>query len=491
MTGRLEDDRNWLERNRVRLAIAVVAVIAVGAVAYLLYPSDACAPGVTRMGGECVGVTDGAFAFDPDLAGVEGDIQHQDESIAGTRYVTVAFLGPLTSNASRGLTAGRIRDEMEGIFVGQLEANAGNLVGDYPHIRLILANEGSDEQEWPYVVHELEKETGPPDRLVAVAGVGLSQSQTVAAARDLAAHHIAMVGDVDTGDGIDTTGSATPGGPIYGLARVDPSNAVEVRALATYLADRPDLRTAMLVTDRGDTNDLYAATLDHDFRSELGGYLKAGGDIIEPFGSGSQTAGPHDPGLGNQFQTIASDLCGSDAPDMVFYAGREVYLPTFLAYVRQRPCWERKLTIVTGSDAFAMPVSAQQAPVSLIYPALAYLPELEGKQNPYRPQFENFQRVFDAHFSDSGLNDDWSLMGNDAMLTVAKAIRLATGSPAQPLPAPGTVADLLYNLNESSSVPGATGDIALDENGEPAHPVLPILETTPSGKRTLVDVYSP
>jgi hypothetical protein len=95
----------------------------------------------------------------------------------------------------------------------------------------------SQLQDWPADQH-----------LVAVVGIGLSTTSTVQAARQLAsgASPLPMIGSVDTGDGLDTSGPQPPlvpstlSGRINGLVRVEPSVADEVTLLWRGIRQRPE-----------------------------------------------------------------------------------------------------------------------------------------------------------------------------------------------------------------------------------------------------------
>ena len=85
------------------------------------HPDTPCTTCVIRDGGQRVGVTDGSFIFDPALRTVEGDIRRADQGLARGKYVTVAFLGPLTP--SPDVSIGRIRSWLEGAYIAQQVAN--------------------------------------------------------------------------------------------------------------------------------------------------------------------------------------------------------------------------------------------------------------------------------------------------------------------------------------------------------------------------------
>ncbi|GAA4619476.1 hypothetical protein GCM10023195_88090 [Actinoallomurus liliacearum] len=488
-------------RRRLLLAGAAVVVLLLVAVTVVVIVGrlGRCAAGVPRIHGECVGVTDGRdhdhpwFAakgqeknWKPLLKAIWDENQRVRHS--GKEYVTVAYLGPFSSAPERDLATGRIIPELEGAYVGQLRANRGEGGGDRPQIRLVLANQGGDQSEWRRVVRRLEHMTGAPDHLVAVAGLTLSTAATVQAALELSKAKIPMVGDVISGDGFDTEGAARAAvglgsGPIPGLTRVNPQVADELDVIGTVLAKRHDLRTATLVTDQKAT-DLYARSLRTDFTRNpvLDSYLKRHHALEEVFTADR----PDEPGLSNQFSVIAGNICGSDQPDMVFYAGRQKFIKTLFGYLAER-C-RRPITLVTGSDASAM--ADYPGPGSIIYAALADPDVLAGDRNPSRNAYLGFLAEFRRHFDVADLRTGWAIMAHDAMLTAAQAIRRTTGPAGKDDPIPENVRNMLYAQHATNRVLGASGDIDLGPTGNPAHRLIPVIQVAPDGKRTVLDVSS-
>ena len=333
------------------LAAGVVAVLAVVSLVLTLnnapHPDIPCAPCVIGDGGQQVGVTDGSFVFDPALGTVEGDIRQADQRLARGKYVTVAFLGPLTP--SPDVSIGRIRSWLEGAYIAQQVVNRS---GAGLQIRLVLANIGSGENQYRPVVRQLDRMTTGPDPLVAVTGMGISVPQTLSTARLLSQHGIPLVGAVITGDGLSQVS-------VPGLFRVNPDVRDEVGALAHYLRGAGLGDRAMLIQDNA-PGDLYTASLNADFRTGLAGDIQAGGFPEEPF-----NAPPNSGALGAQFSALSGNLCGRNPPDMILYAGRVDDLPDFIHHLWARgvDCEPRRLiTVVTGSDASSLQGQLKPAP---------------------------------------------------------------------------------------------------------------------------------
>jgi hypothetical protein len=497
MTSTFESEKNpfKIRRRRSRWLIgayvAAVAVLATATVVYVVQREPQCASGIPKVDvtargevrQECVGVTD-SFAFEPRFQRIVDTLRKENDFATqggpGT-YVTVAFLGALTNPDER------VVHQLEGAAVGQHRANQDQLVGDSPRIRLVLANMDSTEGQWQQVTDTLLTMVAAPDRLVAVAGLGLSQHQTLLAAQRLSTANLPMVGDIVTTDEIDKADA-------NGLARVNPRVGDEVVALAKYLEDRTRLRSAMLVSyDKED--DLYARSLVTAFKRTTGTYWRAGGSVENPFGENP----------GNEFNIIVSNLCSVQAPDMIFYAGRALDLPKFIGYLSNRNCHPGEITVVTGSDAVrlildgaennaaAAALGSARNPISLIYSPLAEPAVLrDAARNPAKDQYDKFEASFRAvGFDPEHLRTGWAIVAHDAVLTDAKAIRLA--APAGGLPEPAKVRAALYLLSSpANSVPGASGQIQLDPGtGNRTRLQLPILRLRPGTDPDILGIYSP
>lgn len=476
------------------LAVAVSAVVIGSVVWWRGFSVPAAPPTATEhchtanpnliavANGECVGVTDGtdnAGVFGPDLQPVITKIAAENKRVvADGKYVTIAFVAPLTSvPGGEDDTGGRAIHELEGAFTAQKTANASS---DTLKIRLILANEGHDEKHWKSTVEALKKMTGGPHHLVAVAGLGLSQQESVDAARALAAEPaIPMVADVITADGFDATGridgKKDSENKIRGLARVAPNVSDQVKAISKELKTRRDLHSAALV--RADvtftgSKDLYAASLQAAFQKnpDLKPYLDRGGLDF-----------PFDPGVGNRaamMNNIAKGLCGKVIPDMIFYAGRAAYLPDFMKLLRQRPCHREKITVITGSDAAKFEknefASEPESPIEVIYVPLADPEQLaDSRNNPDHGLYTAFEDAFTKEgFLAAHLNTGWAIMAHDAVLTLTTVIRNAASNPLtrkEVIPNTRDVGAGLRNLDapgSSNVIPGASGTFTIHpENG--------------------------
>lgn len=460
-------------RARVRLAaVTTAAVLAVGAAVtggVLLF--NRCGEGVVDRGGECVGVTDGSYVFDDNLADVESKILAENDRIDGDPHVTVALLTPLLPTKVGSVNPQRVRAQLEGAYVAQRVANSDN---QEPKIRLVLANPGSRQQEWKYVVDQLIDDADD-DRLVGVVGVGQSTTETQQTARRLADADIPMVASVVTATNFQVQRG---GGYIPGFTRVSSTTGNQVEVLSDYLAAQ-GAGTGMLIYD-SDKDDLYTSGLRTEFEAAAAaGKLSI--TVKRPF--------DNEESLANQFRNILDDLCGAGAPDTVFYAGRALLLEDLIKYLRERSCaLDRQITLVTGSDASMLRTRKDllpQAGQSSL--AILYTPHVdrEAARQMNITEFTKLSTRFDEEgFATVDLDDGWGVMMHDAMLAMSEAVSHASIGLK-----PGEVTRKLVRSalgrsdSERTEIHGAGGDFTLDATtGNAVGRRLPVMEVSPTGQ---------
>ena len=432
-----------------------------------------------QVGGhfEQVGVTD-SVAFRPDLAPVMTTLREENAyATAGGpgTYVTVAVGGPLSGDEPRHL------HRIEGAVAAQHEANHAGIVGSKPRIRLVLANMDSAENHWKPVADQLVSMVDGDGHLRAVAGMGLSQAETVDAMNELRARHVPTISDMITASTINAH-TYPP------FARVAPDTAQQLDVLGGYLNPRLARHKAMLVAYSKGT-DMYTAALKTDFQRFLGAPWRAGGSVIAPFGD--------DPG--NEFPQIVKILCGARGIDTVLYAGRAADLPLFLGDLGSRPgCAAGKITVVSTSDTTRLLVSTPQnrkawqalrsegRPTDLVFTPLddpAYL----ATRPDSRPGITRLRGLFAGlGFDPKDLDTGWGVADHDAVLTAAQAIRTAAGDAGR-IPPPQTVADQLRLMGSSSTaVPGGSGPVRLDQDtGDRYDLRIPVLRFVPGARPTV------
>jgi hypothetical protein len=296
-------------------------------------------------------VTDGSVAFgtDPVMLAVEHAIEAENQRVtAGGRYESVVLLDPFTFQPGGTVSQPRMDHELIGGYLAQRAANQeqGGI-----GIQLLLANEGTSGQEFAgQAVQQIESREGA-DRIVAVAGMGLSVASTQAAATALSADGMAMFGAVTTGDQLN-------GNTYAGFFQVVPAVFAQVNELSGYLAgqlpSRGSAQFVALVSDAAAT-DVYSANLLNDFQSAFVPQTQVQQYSFAPDASGAA----------RQYATITQGVCsqpgeqGRKPNPYVLYAGRAAALPNLIQQFQQSAaCAGETVTIVTGSDANGLPATA-------------------------------------------------------------------------------------------------------------------------------------
>ncbi|GGP97455.1 hypothetical protein [Streptomyces roseolilacinus] len=468
-------------RLRAGLAAGTALALAIGLVAWQLHQrseEDAfkrrhCGtmnPSlVTETDGECTGVTDGsdgAAVFGNDLKPVMTAIGAENQNVVEDGdYVTFAFLTPLTSKDANNLTVGQYVAELEGAYTAVAEENKKN---SRPKIRLLVASMGSAQRHWERAVDQLVARKDS-DRLVAVTGMGLSQQETVDAARKLSKADLPMVGDLITADGFDATGAVDGKGRIEGLTRVALSNSDQLDAISEQLPS--GRRTAALVstsvTPNG-TRDLYTESLSRGFRTIEGlkKHLDDHSDFVfDPRG-----------GPGAILPAISQNFCNTNKTiDTVYYAARVKYLPDFLDALTKRSCHAQHITVITGSDASALDPKTEalndpHSPITVLYASFPKAEQFRAPGNPARGLYEAFAGAFTSpHHGQQFLAEHltssyWGIVAYDSVITAATALHNAAAHNPSGLPNRYAVRNELYALR-NNAVAGASGHFGIDKNG--------------------------
>jgi Helix-turn-helix domain len=494
-------------------------------VAWLVWPSDDPAdpcqgPGLLRSGhfDECVGVTDGAFAFAPELGlqAVLNRIKHENDEVTrkaaadpDVGFVSVGYVVPLPRDATAGL-ATALRHELQGAYLAQWRANHKDGLGDSPLIRILVVNVGDASEQQAAVIPEvIRRASDPAQRLVAVAGLGQSLDGTKRAIRSLAEARaptqpprwagIPMIASRLTADDLSTE----PGQPVPGLFRISPPNSAQTAVAAAALKPGP----ALLVQDINQ-GDAYTNSLAEQFRRVFAAPPKPG-VLLEEERYNSAL-----PALENTFVQMMFSICARPVrPNAVYYAGRGINLPSFIAALAGRPC-ELPLVLFTGDDGVDLTAALRsqdghgggsslsdnlRRDITVRYTALAH-PASWFDEQQFPPTsiriFQDdcatcFNQVFAKERLPDGtlaLDDGAAITGYDALLVAIRAIRAGVGQGPAPIDPdtidPGTVLQQMYRITSAIPVPGASGPLGFDQAGIPINKPIPILELKPDGTTT-------
>ena len=476
------------------VVVGLVLVIAAGVgVNTMVHACGGLGSGVTEIDGECVGVTDGSYVFEEAYREVQERIAAENKRVDDivndpeqnpNRAVTVALLNPMTVTETSAFTLDEVRNQLEGVYTAQYRANHSRFVEDPdPLIRLMLANEGSNQEQWQPVVDQLVEMKDADAPLNAVVGLGNSLRLTELAAKKLSVEHgIPTIGAIVTADQLNSTN-------IPGFVRVTPSNQDYVRSLRAYLQRRPELDSAILVYDSnsGARGDIFVKSLRDDLTREFGDLIQ----FADPSFVGKLIPSDASPSL---FAGITTNICAV-MPKVVFFAGRKADLRDFLNSLGSRTCRDTPLTVVTvdaDPNVFGGDVALRNQKITVVY-ADATDPRgwVAGAADETPQNFPEFQQAFeDLGFPVEHLDDGGAISYHDAVLTAVKASRIAARQRLGP-PGAADVRLQLLNLNTAFPVPGASGTLSFgDRNvrpGDPAGKPVPVLEVPASGGSSAAD----
>ncbi|WP_020670353.1 hypothetical protein [Amycolatopsis nigrescens] len=474
-TGRVRKRRL---RRRIALLAAVILLVA-GGVWAAVTVAGACGSlgsGVSEVDGECVGVTDGSYVFDPALADVQRKIAEENARVASSAHVTVALLDPLVPAVDSALPTPQLRNRLEGAYTALRRVNTTSVAGDpRPQIQLVLANGGRTDGQWAQVSGQLVELSRQENPLVAVIGLGVSTERTRQQAEQLSQHGIAMVGAYLAADGLDYD-------HIPGLVKVSPSNRHHVEALRRYLDSGTGIDSAIMVRDSNSDSgaDLYTQTLEREFERQMTGII----DFPTQQFTGASIPSDGDPNL---FANVRANICASVANGLeaVLYAGREVDLSGFLESLEYRPCLHVPLTILTAGLDLGEILHDKEKELSAANLTLVSAgtvdPEGWRQDAAGTPEyFRQFRPAFEQDFAPEHLDDGGAIMMHDALLAAAQAVRLAAPGGSASTPAPGDVRSQLLNVNTLQAVQGAGGTLSFSKQpagaGNPIGKPVPVLQ---------------
>ncbi|MEU1072779.1 MULTISPECIES: hypothetical protein [unclassified Streptomyces] len=469
------------------LGVALVALLTLFLVRACAPETD-CARGVARKsGGECVGVTDGSFAF-PAVGDLSARIHDENREVEKSheRSVTLAYLESMSGGSEDRGPEGT-RQSVTGALVAQQEINDER--GTLPRVRLLLANTGRNDAYAAEVVDQLLR-MKDEQHLVAVAGIGQSNARTLAAVEKLRAAGVPVVGATVAGDEMR---SATPG-----FFRVSFPAGEQASAAARYFKQQQDRRPGyrLQVVKDNKAGDIYNASLYSGFMAAARRTgLKV--ETVVPFTSGAA------PGSGNALRVVAEKICVPGAtPDGVYFAARGRELRSFVeaAGENRRSC---PVTVLSGSSAVGMYFGTsgrtetagldelgrrwKASGLRAYYTAYAH-PDASARiyGGQERGPFPDFRRRYLALRGGSAgqLANGQAMVGHDAVYTAGIAARRAVDTYGLDKATASTVLDLLGQTNGTYKVRGVSGEIAFTpDTGEPSDRPMALVELGPPAAR--------
>ncbi|WP_326594955.1 hypothetical protein [Streptomyces sp. NBC_01803] len=463
--------RGWPPRVRVLAVVLALAVLgATGWLGYRVFgPDDSCAPGVVSRDGECVGVTDGSYAFGEEyLRDVFGRVAMENAEVesSGLPYVTVAFVLPFTDPDP--VQKDHVLTQVQGAYLAQYRANHRENEAP-PLIRLVLANPGERSVWWEPMVDQLaEMARSPEDNLRVVTGFDVSIPENKSALRELTDEHgIPVVTGPVTADDIGNSPEEPDAFP--GLVKVVADSGDQAEALIDFAGGVDPERTLLVADQREDDN--YVASLREVFRARTEGTPRT----EEPFTSPEDYN--QEGNLPNVFDRMVNNICDAETIDTLYFAGRPVQLRLFVNALGRRGCQDQTYDVMTISAASTLAtddeldLDALRSGVEVIYTAHGHPEEWSGPDAPAtggsEEQYDDFLTLID----DAGLTgrvnlaDGRTMIMHDAVRTAVTGIRNATVDDVT-IPALSDISEGWPQVRgEDNRVAGVTGWICLDNYG--------------------------
>lgn len=464
--------------------------------------SAAAQPGyhLWRAGPECVGWTiDTPYHFGDAVELEEANrlidkIVDQNKAVAqpGATYVRVVVMVPMTPGD--GMIASGIENALRGVYGAQMRAadpdeskylGGSNKLG----IQVVLANEGTNSDQWRAIVDELADPNASQDhRVIAFVGLGASLDATQNAAVELSKHGMPAIGAVLTAKQI--TGTSPPPKdpaaempPAPTLGHVAPSNDDLVRALGPWVDRNINMPAyAVLVKDRT-PNDPYLDSLYGALSDKFGGPFELASHYKQF--DGSRKPGDATPNLNLD---AAHDIrCGRT--DLVFYSGRGRDLRGLINNLTGvEGCLDHPVTVAaetTGLDVLAtdgkLAEDMRRAKVSVVEAMVTdYQGWIAGRDAP--PYFRPFYDYYLRHgYPRDALADGYTIMYHDAVTTaIAAARRLFGFGRGQAKINAANVGNAIANFDANTPLPLASGALYFGDivptGGRPHHKPVPLIE---------------
>jgi predicted Ser/Thr protein kinase len=500
-----DDSARPVRRRRPRRA----AVAALAALSALLLPGDVsrsgasavlpCADGMTALGEgrmrRCVGLLDAdaspevlrrssSRAVAPVLERIAAENRRVVAAAAkpgGRAYVSMVYLTPLTEEFDGSASMEAVRRDLEGAYFAQLRTN-GRLAGraEGPPVRLLFGQTGGSAQQRNHTVGQVLG-ARRAERIVAALGLGGSTAASQDMVEELTAGGLPAFGSVLTAD----SWSAVPG-----LARVAPTNADQAAAAVQHLSTGAPARARVLFVQDVAPGDQYTSTLAQQFRVRIpaGRLVRAEPALFDSSGPGRA-----------DFRAALADVC-EVRPDVVYFAGRGTTLPRLLAVLAARRCRDHRITVMSGDDTMMIRHTTGfdardladvlgKGRIDLLYTGLAHPGAWDAAPDAFDGKLVAPFRdgTFTDTFPRSDLEDGRAVMMHDALLTAVRAVRV---TPAVPDPTVTDVHRTLSRLRQEGPLPGASGWIALGNDGAAKDKAIPVLRITPDGRTTAATVTS-
>ncbi|WP_277988993.1 protein kinase domain-containing protein [Ktedonosporobacter rubrisoli] len=448
--------------------------------------------GVTKVGNDYIGISDGSFSFDTNRADgslklqaaqsfKKGDISsavslwHQavaedsndaealiyleNQHIAAFPHITIV-VGTMLSGDSGSVGTGR--DNLQGAYVAQKEFNDGSKLPGGLKVRLLIASSGSQTDYVKQVAEQVVHLAQSDPTFVGVMGWPYS-SRSVEALSLLGAAHIPMVSQTSSSDELSGVS------PYF--FRVVPSNTIQGIQGAKYAELSLHAKKVAVFVD---IKDPYSQSLAQDFTRQ---FQKDGNTVVA---TEQYTIGKTD-----QLPALLQDAL-SHSPDLIYFSG---YASDVSPLLINLPAGNLP---VMGGDALyqlnGYPSSARAGFSHLRFTAFAYPDEwsalgLEARKPAF---FSAYPAAFDPNSTHQGSPYGFTRADNDAMLSYDAMTAVLTGcsialSSGKKSITPSDLQQALKQVNVNNAIQGVSGRIAFGPDGDPLDKAIVILYVSPEG----------
>jgi serine/threonine protein kinase/ABC-type branched-subunit amino acid transport system substrate-binding protein len=448
--------------------------------------------GVTKVGNEIIGISDGSFVFDTGRgnSGLKtrasehfrnGDISSaialwnqaagevtndpepliylENQRVTTSPHVTIVVGTMLTGNRAL-VEVGR--DNLQGAYIAQKEFNDGAKLAGGTQVKLLIANSGSQTAYAKQVAQQVIELARLDSTFVGVMGWPYS-SRAVEVAQILGKAHIPMVSQTASSDQL------TRISPYF--FRVAPPNKVQAIIGARYAAQKLKAKTAALFLDIADP---YSQSLGQGFAQQF----EAGGNKIvatEHYTIGKTASIP----------TLLQDAL-SKKPDIIYFSGYAEDVSTVLVNL------PAESVPIMGGDALyqlgSYPKAARSGFTRLRFTTFAYPDEWDvlGLKARKPAFFAEYAAAYDPNKQHSAGIYGFTRPANDVILSYDALAVLLVGcnnvlNAGKKSVTPETLREGLSKITGANAFQGVSGRIAFRSDGDPEEKAVVILYVDPVG----------
>ena len=450
--------------------------------------------GVSKIGNESIGISDGSYVFDTGradsqykqqaadsfkrnsndpgaaIALLDTALQHDSNDAealiyrenlrvlsSGQPYVTFVVATMLTGDSS---LVGVGRDDLQGAYVAQKEYNDNATLHGGVKVRLLIANSGSQTTNVNQVTQQIVQLAKDDPTFIGVMGWPYS-SRTVVAIRTLTQAGIPLMSQTSSSDELTNIS------PYF--FRVAPANKIQGIVGARYAEHTLKAKTAVLFVDPSDT---YSQSLAQDFSQQ---FQTDGAQILatEDYTKG-QTA------------TITARIAdaASHHPDIIYFSGYSSDVDALISNAQSGT------EPVMGGDAlYELSGYPNTSGLNrLRFTAFAYPDEWNVMGYTPKPTFfTDYPNYFDPARSHTGGSpygftraDNDVILSYDAMVALLKGANNAL-SAGKTKPTPKDLQQGLTQISGNNGFQGVSGQIAFGANGDPVNKAIVVLHVSPDG----------